>query len=468
MIRPKHIRTQLALWYSFGVGCVLVVCGVAVAFLFLRGLREEFDRNLGEHFERAARHLERGPDGEVRLRKPEKVARSPGRDFAEEIPVEVWSAGGTLLFRSPAWKRAILEVGAPRGVRQPPSVRSLRAAQGGSYRLMEGMAEVDSLFVTLRAALTEERIWTELKGLLAAFLLLVPMALVLAGISGYAMASKALRPVDEMNRRTQAITADRLADRIPVENPGDELGTLSQTINGLLDRLQKAFEELRRFTSDASHELRTPLQALRSVGEVALQRPHDAGYYRTVISSMLEETDRMARLADNLLMLSRGDAGQLRLNRVPTCVRTLVEETAHLLEVLADEKGQKIVVESQTRPILPLDGVVFRQAVVNLVDNAIKYAPPRTQITARIRTGEASAVIVEISDSGPGIKEEHRSLIFDRFYRVDQSRSRDRGGAGLGLAIARWAVQAHGGLLDLDPSRGPGSTFRIVLPGASG
>jgi heavy metal sensor kinase len=266
-----------------------------------------------------------------------------------------------------------------------------------------------------------------------------------------------------MTERARTINAERLQDRLPVDNPQDELGRLATVFNDTLSRLESSFERMRRFTSDASHELRTPLTAIRSVGEVGLRGRRDEGAYREIIGSMLEEADRLALLVDRLLTLSRADARRGKLSSDVVDLAILAEEVAEQLDVLADEKHQSLNLEIKSHPTWIGDRLVLRQALLNLVDNAIKYSPEGAEITVRLDQQSNDAVL-EVSDTGPGIPEELQSRIFDRFYRVDESRSRNNGGTGLGLSIAKWAVEANGGQLTMESRHGHGCTFRITLP----
>jgi signal transduction histidine kinase len=230
--------------------------------------------------------------------------------------------------------------------------------------------------------------------------------------------------------------------------------------------LQAAFDQLRRFTADASHELRTPLTAMRSVGEVALQDPRSPAEYRDVIGSMLEEVDRLTRLSDSLLVLSRGDAGHVPLRKEDASLLQIAKGAITSVEILAEEKHQKIVLEGDESLLVTVDRLILRQAIINLLDNAIKYSPAESQILVRVEGGAKGEVFLEVVDQGSGIPGEHQSHVFDRFYRVDKARTREWGGAGLGLSITRWAIEAHGGEVSLKSEEGRGSTFRISLPAA--
>jgi heavy metal sensor kinase len=266
-----------------------------------------------------------------------------------------------------------------------------------------------------------------------------------------------------MAHQAEKIGAENLTERLPVENPEDEFGKLATVFNHTLTRLQNAFERLQRFTADASHELRTPLTALQSVGEVALHEDLDAGAFRDRIGSMLEETARLTRLVDSLLLLTRADRGELLVSRKDHDLTRLVEKAVEDMRIMAEEKCQRLMISLDKGAKGNVDEDTLRRALVNVLDNAIKYTPQGGTISVGLKEGE-DKMIIEVTDTGPGIAAEHREKIFDRFYRVEKGRSREIGGAGLGLAIAKWAVEANGARIELESRENHGSTFRIVLP----
>jgi len=335
---------------------------------------------------------------------------------------------------------------------------------GTRVRLASSVYHVEDQRVVLRVAYGEEGLWRELGEFGEVLLLGFPIAVLLAGVGGYALARKALAPIDSMATQAKKISAERLSDRLSIENPEDELGKLGTVFNGMLGRLQAAFDQLRRFTADASHELRTPLTAIRSVGEVALQDQRSPAEYRDVIGSMLEEVDRLTRLSESLLALSRADAGHVQLQHEDIALLRLAEEASSVVEVLAEEKQQQIDIAGDANLLVSVDRLILRQAIVNLLDNAIKYSPPRSQILVRVQSGGDQQVFLEVIDQGPGIPSEHQPHVFDRFFRVDKARTREWGGAGLGLSITRWAVEVQGGDITLESEEGRGSTFRVSLP----
>jgi heavy metal sensor kinase len=252
--------------------------------------------------------------------------------------------------------------------------------------------------------------------------------------------------------------------RLPVNDTDDELAQLARVFNETFARLEQAFEQLRRFTSDASHELRTPLAMIRSVGEVGLQKDGTRADYRDIIGSMLEEVNRLTSLIDNLLTISRADSGHLQLHRVVIPVMSLVRESAGLFEILTEEQSQRLLLEGDENAQVSGDPLFLRQALVNVIHNAVKYSAVGDTIRVRVRQNDRNQVVIEIEDHGPGVPLEDQAKVFDRFYRVDKARWRGSGGAGLGLSIAKWAVEAHGGAISLKSELNQGCTFRIELP----
>ncbi len=294
--------------------------------------------------------------------------------------------------------------------------------------------------VLVRVAISEEALRAEWRQLALGLIFGLPVALAIAGVGGHWLARRALRPLDRMARHAERLTADNLDERLPVDNPDDELGHLARVFNVSLGRIEESFAQLRRFTADVSHELRTPLTAIRTVGEVGLGDHPSEQEYRETIGSILEEADRLTVLVDTLLSLSRADAGEVPL-----------------------EKEQSLAAEGSEPVLIDADRLVLRQALVNVVDNAIKYSPQGSRIRVVV-SSDAERGQVDVIDQGPGIPPAHRERIFERFYRVDKGRSREQGGAGLGLSLALWAVTAHSGRIDVESKEGEGSTFRISLP----
>ena len=277
------------------------------------------------------------------------------------------------------------------------------------------------------------------------------------------LARRALTPIEHLAKGARRITADRLHERLSILNPNDEIGRLTAVINDTYARLEASFEQLRRFTADASHELRTPLTVIRGIGEISLKDMRTAAEYQDAIGSMLEEVDRLTNLVDTLLRLSYGDAGTVRLTPEPIDLAALAREVTASLAILAEEQDQRLEVDASEPVEATVDRLVLREALTNVVDNAIKYSPKGSAIHIRV-SADGDRAVLAVIDEGPGIAVEHRGRIFDRFFRIDEGRSRDRGGTGLGLAIARWAVEVNGGRISVESAASGGSSFRISLP----
>ncbi len=453
-LRPRSVRVRLALWY---VGVMVVVLAVYIAAVFelvRTNASGVLDEQLRVDFDWASDMLAQRPDGTIAPYDETGEGDSPW--------LQVWSLNGQLLYDTPEARRNPVPASDQLAVKADEQIVTVPGVSP-PYRILSGPSRIGGQPVVVQVARSELTITQSMKQLLFVLLLGLPFGVAAAGLGGYSLARRALAPVDRMSERARLITAERLKERLPVDNPDDELGRLATVFNETLTRLESSFEQMRRFTADASHELRTPLTVIRSVGEVGLRGRRDEVAYREIIGSMLEEVDRLARLVDRLLMLSRADTGQSKLSTDIVDLSELADEVAAQLGVLAEEKQQSITLERNGAPRWTGDRLVLRQALLNLVDNAIKYSPVGGRITIRVAESPAAAV-VEVSDTGPGIPEELQSRIFDRFYRLDKSRSRDNGGTGLGLSIAKWAVEVNGGQLTLEKTNGVGSTFRITLP----
>jgi heavy metal sensor kinase len=408
--------------------------------------------------------LSAGANGALHIssREGEAEEDEPDRGYL----LEVWSADGELLYRSEQLHDQALgpvpRISSGSVRRQPP--HSVRLPSGMRLRSISRIHHLgNDSAVTVRLAISEGPLWREFWEMVTILGIGLPVTVLLVAFTGYLVAARALKPVDSMAQRAAQITAEQLNERLQIENPNDELGQLGAAFNATLARLEHSFDQLRRFTADASHELRTPLTAIQSVGEVSLRLSGDVNHYRDTIGSMLEETSRLTQLVDSLLTMARADAGRIHLHRVDVNLSDLADESVGLLEVLAEEKKQTIRVDGDRSIIVTADRTLLRQAIVNLLHNAVKYSPDGTEIQVRVRKIGSNA-IVEVQDNGPGIPLEHRGRIFERFYRVDKSRTRVAGGAGLGLSIAQWAVAMHAGAIEVQCEPGPGSTFRICLP----
>jgi heavy metal sensor kinase len=303
-----------------------------------------------------------------------------------------------------------------------------------------------------------------LSNLFSIFIILIPIALTVSVAGGWFLASRSLKPVDDISRAARAITAQNLDRRIQYTGIDDELGRLVATFNDMISRLQLSFSQIQQFSSDASHELRTPLTIMRGELELILRsRRATSERYRTVVSSVLEETIRMTTIVDNLLTLAKADIGTSVGVMQDVWLRPIIQELQEDSEILAERKKISVTVGSLDDTLVSGDPVRLRQLFLNLIDNAIKYTPERGSVELSL-IRENGYAKVRVKDTGIGIPKSELSKIFDRFYRVDKARSRELGGSGLGLSIAKWISEIHGGTILVESEVNTGSIFTVILP----
>jgi heavy metal sensor kinase len=471
----ESVRARLALWYA-GVFALFLALLAVGAYVFLsRATLARTDEYLAETADALANALEAAREGGV----PDSVAIEEAfRDFHfRDLAVALYDGRtGAALALSPA--QAETAEGLSAVDSSPARVELVRRAQdeGETYATREG-GHVDTRFLTTplllggrpvviavsRSLVVQETMLREARYTL---LLAIPVALALATAGGYVLARKSLQPVVAMSEQAARIGASTLEERLPVVNPRDELGRLASVFNDLLARLARAFEQQRQFMADASHELRTPVAIISGEAELALSRAQrSTEEYRAALGGIGEETRRLAKIVDDCFLLARADAGDRPLVLQELYVDELADECVRAVRSLAARKG--IEVELTPSDELPLRGdeALLRRMLINLLDNAIKYTPTggRVRVSA-VRSD--SRYRVEVVDSGPGIPPEARARIFERFFRVRHDRApdgTDGGGAGLGLAIARWIAEQHGGRLELARSDESGSAFVVSL-----
>lgn len=459
-LRRQSLTFRLAWWHAATALVVVLALALFLRQTVSQRLLQELDRQLRIDFDIVEAQVE---ESQEKLVWP--LRGSHGEEgYARMIAwFEVWSEDGNLLLRH--WPVPETEAHARLG---PPTGQQLRfysaeVEPGLFARVMERPARTAHRDVILRILRDESGLRRTQHELADVTLFGLPLAVLLAVAGGWFVARRSLAPVGTMAARAGEITASSLSQRLPVANRHDELGQLATVFNATLQRLENSFAELRRFAADASHELRTPLTALQAEGEVALNNARDPEQFRQSIGAMLEEAQRLQDLVESLLTLARAEADQQPLQRVPIELGALTREVSESLRILADEKNQQLTVETEGNITLTADATLLRHALLNLVHNAIRYTPDGGRITIRCSRRNQDAVI-EVTDTGEGIAPEHHEKVFERFYRVDKARSRAEGGAGLGLAIAKLAVERHGGRIELQSSVGQGSVFRVVLP----
>jgi heavy metal sensor kinase len=462
MLRGTNVRRRLTLWYVgvFGLMLLLFICG-AIVLQYWQLTRQVYHAEI-QDIETAEGLLAFAPDGRLVLH--EEYHNYPQSILLLDRYMQVMTPEGQVLLRNDKLRGQALG-GPPLHNEGWPgySERRTRLQDGTRLLLISHIHSIDGRPLLIRLAYSAVPLEQGLKRFVTVLLLAMPPTLLVAGLAGYRMAFKVLLPLRDMALRAETITASHLDQRLPVENPHDELGHMARVLNDLLERLQDSFDNLKRFTADASHELRTPLASIRSVGEVGLQRLHTAEEYRDTIGSMLEEVTRLTEMVDGLLSISRADAGEVTLHRTNFSALDLAREVVGLLGLLAEEKGQQIQIDGERNLLVNADRMVLQRGLANIVENAIKHGPSASQISIHVR-GSGDCVDISVEDSGETIPEDLRQKVFERFFRIDASRSREAGGSGLGLAIAKWAIEANGGSISLRAGQGGGNRFVIRLP----
>jgi heavy metal sensor kinase len=449
------IRWKLTMWYG-GVLTLVLCAFCAVVFLVLhyQGL-SRIDDGLHEELADVLFEINRASDSKNLLEWLERrFSQHEGFDF------QITDPKGARFFASARLASADLPL--PATESKSAAFESVTVGSRGRWRVVSIQAEGPGTLLTVQVARPLATFDHEMAELLVTLCLTGALTLLVASSGGYFLARRALLPVQNMTRTANQISADQLSQRIDVDNPADELGALGQTLNRMFERLERSFTEIRLFTADASHELRTPLTAIRTEAEVTLGKLPDKEHQQ-ILGSILEECDRLTRLTDQLLTLSREDAGMSKPVWEPVDLPALVRGVVETMRLLAETKGLRLDMEEQDPITIHGDPARLRQVFYNVIDNAIKYTPEGGTITVKMEA-LPQAARVTVTDTGIGIPPEYLERVFDRFYRVDKARSRDQGGTGLGLTIARSIVVAHGGKMELKSTLGQGTTCVLVLP----
>ena len=326
------------------------------------------------------------------------------------------------------------------------------------------VVEQGRVIQVVQVAMSLEPVDTARSRFLLILLGLAPLALAVAGVGGWFLARRALAPVDAMVEAARRIEAEDLSRRIETSSTQDELGRLGAVLNDMLARLERSFATVSQFSADAAHELRTPLTILKGEIDVALRSSPGEEEYRRVLTSCLEEVDRLSALIDDLLFLARSDSGSIDVTQTPVDLAGVLAELSSALQALAEAAAVNLsIVRAPSSLVRGSTSMLFR-LIFNLGENAIKYTPAGGRVDILLTT-DGTTAILEIRDTGPGISPEDQAHIFDRFYRGDRARA--RGGAGLGLALTRSIVALHGGRISVESTPGAGSCFRVTLPLAS-
>ena len=468
----SSLRARLTLWYTALLTGMLVLLGMVALILLDRGLRDNIDASLKS----------------VAVSIADSVRRpsSPGRDFGAALDALLGPFGpgpASRFFRllDPFGRPDPRVVPRPRMQFPLSPEAQLNARQGReTYQTLilpppqgedkEGIpvrlltlpvVERGRMIHLVQVAMPLESADMARSRFLLILLGLIPLALGGAGMGGWFLARRALAPVDAMVDTARSIEAEDLSRRIEAADSADELGRLAAVLNAMLERLERAFTAVKHFSADAAHELRTPLTILKGELEVALRSPPTPEEYRSVLVSCLEEVDRLSALVTDLLFLARSDSGNMSIARTPVNLAAVLRDVCAALGALAEATRITFTHDAPTELWTRGSETMLFRLLFNLGENAIKYTPEGGAVTLTLEPHGTQASL-SVRDTGAGIAAKEQPHIFDRFYRADPARS--RGGTGLGLALARSIVLAHGGRISVESRVGHGSCFTVRLP----
>jgi signal transduction histidine kinase len=485
------IRGRLTIWFTVAMMVVMLGFGAAVVFERRHPSYPELDDRLSLEADFASGWLAeqtRVLGGDITVLDSVQDRRNPARwvrrlALAEDVssyleamrdPLILVDSTGALLYASQEARRLSYEsLERLRALlRPPPAARvsgtvTLDQAIGVFRYLSAPVAAAGSGIGSLLIATPTRTVSFEPRQLIRSMLVVAPIILLGSVAVGYWLAGRALQPVQAMMDELEAIQDGRsLHRRLMVPRSGDELARLAMKVNGMIARLEQSFSGLRRFTADASHELKTPLMVIRAGVERALTNPRAPADSIEMLDETLNQVNRMGELVETLLTLARADEGRATLAVEQQDLRALVAEAVETAGMLAETAELTVRATLPAGPvILPVDAGRIRQLLLNLVTNAVKYTPAGGQVSLEL-ADTGTTVTITVSDTGIGIAAGDLPHVFDRFWRADLARTRtgERPGFGLGLAISRWIVEAHGGTIVVQSRPGRGSTFTVTLP----
>ena len=455
----NSVRTRLTLWYAGVLAVSLIAFALLVYYAAANVFYERQDESLRSTAETvASAYIQE-------LEEEESIAKANEVVLAEMVfpnrYVEVTDAAGRVVAWSGNLAGHVLTI--PQQTVNDARTRSISFTVVNHLRVavVPLTAKKDLGYAAVAEPLSV--IDEGLRRLRRYFFAGVPLILLLASVGGYVLARKSLSPISLMDQQTRRIKADSLSSRLDVANKRDELGGLATTINDLLVRLESSFKQQQRFVADASHELRTPLAVLRGETEVALAQPRSIDEYKASLNLIKDEAEQLSRIVEDLFLLARQPFDTPAIMRERVSLDKVVGECARAAQVLAARKNLKLTVNANNPLSLIGDDELLQRMILNLLDNAVKYTPAGGEVSLDLNAHNGDARIT-VRDTGIGIPEKDQPHVFDRFYRVDKARSRAMGGAGLGLSIAHWIAEAHGGTISVESQPGRGSAFTVELP----
>ena len=458
------IKWKLTLWYGGILALILVVFSSGVYVYFRNSLQKSIDTKIKSIGEVLSSSITETHNTSVFGNFERYLENVLGRKPKGKL-IQIIDRSGRI-----GAKRSDIETEA-----LPTSFSTLERALKGEivYETMEGIrprlrmitipiTESQKITSIVQVGTSLEDFDETMKKLLIIMLISIPTSISATIAVGYFMAKKALKPVDQIRKAAVKISSSNLDERIDVSGRRDELGRLAETFNAMINRLKDAFQRINQFSIDVSHELKTPLTILKGETEVALRKERGNEDYKKLLMSHLEEVDRMTRIIDDLLLLSKADTKEITMNIEDISLRDLIVDVCMDMKMFADNKGTELHVKELEDVRIKGDELKLRRMLWNIVENGIKYTQNggKVEVSSYVNDGYAW---IDVKDNGVGISQNDIQYIFDRFYRADRSRRRESG-SGLGLSISKWIAEAHKGSIDVKSQPAEGSLFSIKLP----
>ncbi len=457
----KSVRLRLTLWYTLVLASLLLAFSIVVFILLTSNLNQRLDEGIKlRSVHLSAILTEAGTSGTLTLDTNEILNFQIQQDETAQVfgtdSVPLLSLGLHL-------DDSLIKLAIGDALRGKSAYATTKTQGGDQIRIFVSPVLHDASVIGAVLVGRETRgVAVTLDSYKSMALIALILITALAGGGGYFITSRALKPVRYIAETAKVIGDGDLSRRIELTD-GDEIGAVVLTLNNMFDRLQSAFIRERRFTSDASHELRTPLSIIEAEATLTLEKTRSKNDYKKALSLIAQETTHMSSIINDLLFLARSEAGKVNFVMEPLALGDFIKDLTMDVSVLARRKKQKLELKRIENPIILGDEIRLRQLFLNILENAIRYTPPKGTITVSLSVQDKTAV-VEVADTGIGIAAGAMEHIFEPFFRADESRAREDGGTGLGLAIGHQIAVAHGGKIKVESQENRGSSFSVSLP----
>ena len=461
-MKKGSIGFRLAAWYFLVFACGVAAFSIIAWFAVRASLYHATDEALEDRVRGVQSFMDRQIASlsipEIRDEFREHSVLGPGGDL-----FQVADSEGEWLYRSLPLENNHVPIARPSDLEAPRFETTPVERQVLRFYSQRILVHGKPYSVQVAAPMNEA--FEALERFRIMLLFAAPLLLLAASAGGYWVSSRALAPVDAISQAAQRISIENLAERLDVQDTGDQLQRLSETLNAMLARLEASVRRMTQFTADASHELRAPVSLIRTTAEIAaMKRDRPASEYLSALDEILEEAERTSQVVDSLMLLARADASKETLECVPVDAGSVVRGAAEQGKRLARSRGVEFSLKAPSE-FVPIQGdpEALRRALLILLDNAAKYTGRGGSIEVGLEE-RGNEAVAYVSDTGIGIAASDIPHIFDRFWRADKARSREQGGAGLGLSIAKWIVEMHGGVISVQSEPGKGSVFEIRVP----